>query len=59
MILTEPRDNAVRAAAPKLKTGRKWSPAEAAQDEKTALKYRDIVDIVQRGKEQMWPKGRY
>lgn len=50
MTLNESQDDGIRGAAPILVTGRKWIPSEAVQQEKSALKYRDIVGQVQHGR---------
>lgn len=43
MTLLVSTDPFVTQAAPILATGRKWTPAEATQQAKAALKHRDIV----------------
>ena len=43
MTLTESRDSIVRGVAPTLATGKKWTPASAVLDTKSALRHRDIV----------------
>ncbi|KAK0136753.1 Retrovirus-related Pol polyprotein from type-2 retrotransposable element R2DM [Merluccius polli] len=50
MMLTESRDPCVAKTAPTLSTGRKWTPAAATHQAKSALKHRDIVGAVQRGR---------
>ena len=50
MMLTESRDPCVAKTAPILLTGRKWTPAAATHQAKSALKHRDIVGAVQRGR---------
>ena len=50
MTLTESQDEVIRAAAPRLTTGRKWNPSEAVQQAKSALKHKDIVGQVQHGR---------
>ena len=50
MTLTESQDDAIRAAAPRLVTGRKWIPSEAVQQAKSALRHGDIVGQVQNGR---------
>ena len=50
MTLAESQDRAVRAAAPRLNTGRKWVPAEAVRQAKSALRHADIVGQVQHGR---------
>ncbi|XP_049901864.1 uncharacterized protein LOC126391274 [Epinephelus moara] len=50
MMLTESRDPCVAKTAPTLATGRKWTPAAATHKAKSALKHRDIVGHVQKGR---------
>ena len=50
MTLTESQDTLIRAAAPRLTTGRKWTPAEAVQQAKSSLRHGDIVGQVQQGR---------
>ncbi len=47
MTLTKSQDTAIQVAAPKLATGRKWTPSEAVQQARSALRHRDIVGQVQ------------
>ncbi|KAI8517878.1 hypothetical protein Bbelb_038950 [Branchiostoma belcheri] len=44
------KDNAVKAAYRRQKTGRKWNPEEAINQAISRLKHRDIVGAVQRGR---------
>ena len=44
------RDLFVGQAAPRLTTGRKWTPSEATKQATAALKHKDIVGQVQKGK---------
>lgn len=65
MTLVESQDRAVREAAPRLNTGRKWVPAEAVKQAKAALYMADIVGQVQHGRKglgygesrQVWQKA--
>lgn len=50
MSLTDSRDPVVRGAPPTLATGRKWTPATAVQQAKSALLHRDVVGHVQQGR---------
>lgn len=50
-LLKESRDTVVRYASPNLVTGRKWNPARAVQDAKSAIRHRDIVGQVHKGRE--------
>ena len=50
MTLTDSQDDMIRAAAPRLVTGRKWIPSEAVQQAKSALRHGDIVGQVQHGR---------
>ena len=50
MMLTESRDPCVAKTAPTLVAGRKWTPAAATHQAKSALKHRDIVGALQRGR---------
>ncbi|KAL7400082.1 hypothetical protein ABVT39_006308 [Epinephelus coioides] len=50
MSLTDSRDPVVRGAAPTLATGKKWTPATAVQQAKSALLHRDVVGHVQQGR---------
>lgn len=50
MILAESQVVVVQAAAPRLKTERKWIPSEAVQQAVSALKHGDIVGQVQHGR---------
>ncbi|KAK7886737.1 hypothetical protein WMY93_026358 [Mugilogobius chulae] len=51
MTLAESRDTIVAQTVPTLSAGRKWSPAEAAAQAKTALRHQDIVGYVQMGRQ--------
>ena len=50
MSLTDSRDPVVRGAPPTLATGRKWTPATAVLQAKSALLHRDVVGHVQQGR---------
>ncbi|KAI2644850.1 hypothetical protein H4Q32_030713 [Labeo rohita] len=50
MSLTESRDPVVRGAALTLATGKKWTPATAVLQAKSALLHRDVVGHVQQGR---------
>ncbi|KAL7393910.1 hypothetical protein ABVT39_017600 [Epinephelus coioides] len=50
MSLTDSWDPVVRGAAPTLATGKKWTPATAVQQAKSALLHCDIVGHVQQGR---------
>ncbi len=50
MSLSESRDPCVAQTAPTLVTGKKWTPASATQQAKSALIHRDIVGNVQQGR---------
>lgn len=50
MSLAESRDSIVRGAVPAPATGRKWTPATAVTQAKSALLHRDVVGHVQQGR---------
>lgn len=50
MTLIESQDTAIQAVPPRLATGRKWNPAEAVEQTKSALRHGDIVGQVQQGR---------
>ncbi len=50
ITLTESQDAVIQAAAPRLATGNKWTPTEAIQQAKSALRHGDIVGQVQQGR---------
>ncbi|KAL7834883.1 hypothetical protein SRHO_G00291360 [Serrasalmus rhombeus] len=50
MTLSESRDPLVCCAAPALRTGKKWTPKAAVADARAALRHRDIVGHVQKGR---------
>ena len=50
MTLTESKDTVIRATAPTLATGRKWTVKNAVQQAKSALHHSDIVGQVQHGR---------
>lgn len=50
MSLTQSQNEVIHAAARRLATGRKWIPAEAVQQAKSALRHGDIVGQVQHGR---------
>lgn len=50
MTLTESKDTVIRAAAPTLATGRKWTVKNTVQQAKSALHHSDIVGQVQHGR---------
>ena len=54
MMLTESRDPCVAKTAPTLATGRKWTPAAATHQAKSALKHRNIVIVIAKGKRRPW-----
>ena len=50
MTLAETKDTVIRAAAPTLVTGRKWTAKNAVQQAKSALHHSDIVGQDQHGR---------
>lgn len=50
ITLTESKETAIRAAAPTLETGKKWSAKSAVQQAKSAPHHIDIVGQVQHGR---------
>lgn len=50
MTLIESQDAIIRAAAPRLATGKKWTLAEAIQQAKFSPSHGDIIGYVQQGK---------
>ena len=50
MTLVETKDTVIRAAAPTLVTGRKWTAKNTIQQAKSALHHSDIVGQVQHGR---------
>uniref|UniRef100_A0A3B1JD36 Reverse transcriptase domain-containing protein n=1 Tax=Astyanax mexicanus TaxID=7994 RepID=A0A3B1JD36_ASTMX len=50
MTLTDSQDERIQLAAPRLATGKKWTPSEAIEQAKSALRHGDIVGQVQHGR---------
>ena len=58
MTLMDSRDPFVAQAAPRLTTGRNWTPSVASKQAMAALKHRDIVDRVQKERSSLGPGAR-
>ncbi len=51
LMLRDSLDHAVRIAQPSVRTGRKWSAAEAVESAESALRFRELLGATQHGRQ--------